>query len=78
MDMDLKALDLAAESIRQRGPGNPSLDSLSSSSIQPKPQSHSQPVSPAKVSGEPNKILPLPEPQNDCNIEKVRNYLFLW
>ncbi|KAG7169704.1 E3 ubiquitin-protein ligase MIB2-like [Homarus americanus] len=71
VDMDLKALDLAAESIRRRSLDNLSPDSPSNSSVQPKPQSHSQPVSPTKVSGELDKVIPSPQPQNDCNMEKA-------
>lgn len=71
VDMDLKALDLAAESIRGRGLDDSSPDVPPTSSIQPKPQSLSQPVSPAKVFGETSKISTISEPQNDCNMEKV-------
>lgn len=73
VDMDLKALDLAAESIRQRGLESPSQDSSSIAAMQGKPQSHSQPVSPAKVPGELVKLTPTPQPQNNCNVEKAED-----
>lgn len=70
--MDLKALDLAAESIRHQNLGGPSADSPHNNSVLVRPQSQSQPVSPAKMAGEPSRVSPTPQqPMNDCNAEKV-------
>lgn len=71
--MDLKALDLAAESIRHQNlGGGPSADSPHNNSVLVRPQSQSQPVSPAKIAGEPSRVSPTPQqPMNDCNAEKV-------
>nr|XP_027212420.1 E3 ubiquitin-protein ligase MIB2-like isoform X1 [Penaeus vannamei] len=84
VDMDLKALDLAAESIRHGSSvGGGILDgpaSSSSSAESPsgnsfaggnnKPQSVSQPVSPAKSQGEQVMVPGTSEPMNNCDIEK--------
>ncbi|KAK3857055.1 hypothetical protein Pcinc_025124 [Petrolisthes cinctipes] len=72
VDMDLKALDLAAESIRHQSLAGPSTDSSHSTAVLVRPQSQSQPVSPAKMTGEPSRVSPTPQqPMNDCNAEKV-------
>ncbi|XP_045602948.1 E3 ubiquitin-protein ligase MIB2 isoform X3 [Procambarus clarkii] len=70
VDMDLKALDLAAESIRHRELDSPSPDNTSLS-MQCKPQSHSQPVSPSKDPEDLAKLISAPQPLNDCNVEKA-------
>lgn len=92
VDMDLKALDLAAESIRHGSSvGGGILDgpaSSSSSAESPsgnsfaggnnKPQSVSQPVSPAKSQGEQVMVPGTSEPMNNCDIEKVLFFSFSW
>lgn len=71
--MDLKALDLAAESLRHHKFVQVSPECPASPCIQPKPRSFSQPVSPARVVGETSKGVPIgQEPMNDCDVEKVR------
>lgn len=77
IEMDLKALDLAAESLRHHNFDQVSPECPASPCIHPKPRSFSQPVSPARVAGETSKGAPIAqESMNDCDVEKVR--LLLW
>ncbi|XP_050691337.1 E3 ubiquitin-protein ligase MIB2-like isoform X2 [Eriocheir sinensis] len=72
IEMDLKALDLAAESLRHHKIDQVSSECPGSPLIHPKPRSFSQPVSPARVVGETSKGAPIgQEPMNDCDVEKV-------
>lgn len=71
VDMDLKALDLAAESIRCGSLDETSQDSSNSIAVQSQPQSLSQPVSPSKVVSGTGQSTKPTEELNDCNYEKV-------
>ncbi|KAK7069622.1 E3 ubiquitin-protein ligase mib2, partial [Halocaridina rubra] len=71
VDMDLKALDLAAESIRSGSLDDASHDSSNNLVMQCKPQSVSQPVSPSKLLSDTGRPTKSPEPLNDCNYEKA-------
>lgn len=79
IEMDLKALDLAAESLRHHKIDQVSPECPGSPLIHPKPRSFSQPVSPARVVGETSKGAPIgQEPMNDCDVDKVRLTLMTW
>lgn len=73
IEMDLKALDLAAESLRHHSFDQVSPECPASPGIHVKPGSFSQPVSPARVAGETSRgVASTPqEPQNNCDVEKV-------
>ncbi|KAG0711656.1 E3 ubiquitin-protein ligase MIB2 [Chionoecetes opilio] len=76
MEMDLKALDLAAESLRHHSFDQVSSECPASPSLHPHPGSFSQPVSPARVAGETSQeVAPTPqEPQNNCDVEKAEDH----